>query len=294
MTIRKSMRSSCSRRCSICGAAFGLVADTWEVILEPDRTRSWSGRQIGEAIVAAARRLRANGFATTFVAPSCANAAKSVEYFDALSKVPGAVEQLAEISYHRYAGVSEDSLRLLASRSEGSRRGTAMLEKIGASYQELHADLKIANALELAAVHVGLPRKRQRGAIFHDLFRRRQDRDAARYTDPISGAVPCPCQAGSPPGRCFQRLTTVRPIGIPEYRWRSGCCYQGGRSWDIRGAWTAGWPIPGFIYDGDDRQRRSKRRRIRSGEPYRTSIPAAGVLTIAPAPEASATAAIRS
>ncbi|MGH9372490.1 MAG: glycoside hydrolase family 30 beta sandwich domain-containing protein [Vicinamibacterales bacterium] len=144
---------------------FGLVADTWEAILEPDKTASWSGRQVGEAIVAAARRLRAHGFATKFVAPSCANMGTSATYFDEISKVPGAIEELAELSYHRYAGVSERSLRALASRATEHGLGTAMLEKIGASYPELHADLKIGNASSWQQFTLAYP-ERDNGAQY--------------------------------------------------------------------------------------------------------------------------------
>lgn len=41
---------------------YGWTPDAWEVILEPDNVTQWNGTLIGQAIVAAAARLQANGF----------------------------------------------------------------------------------------------------------------------------------------------------------------------------------------------------------------------------------------
>ena len=42
---------------------YGLIPDAFEVILEPENTDDWRGREIGLGLVAAAKRLRRAGFA---------------------------------------------------------------------------------------------------------------------------------------------------------------------------------------------------------------------------------------
>lgn len=125
---------------------YGWVPDAVEVILEPDHGRVWSGRLIGRAIVATARRLAEHGLEPEFIAPStkCTNAA--VGFTSEILGVPGAAELLSELSYHRYCGVSERALTRIAllGREHGLR--TAMLEHIGSGHESLHQDLKLANA----------------------------------------------------------------------------------------------------------------------------------------------------
>ncbi|RMD85614.1 MAG: hypothetical protein D6815_01495 [Candidatus Dadabacteria bacterium] len=123
---------------------YGLVPDTWEVILEPDNVPQWSGTAIGQAIVAAAARLTQAGFPAQFVAPSTTNMGNALSYFDAIVAVPGAATYLAELSYHRYAGVSVANLEAIAQRAVTYGVRTAMLEHIGSGYDDLHDDLEIA------------------------------------------------------------------------------------------------------------------------------------------------------
>ena len=121
---------------------YGLVPDYWEPVLEP-ATRRWPGRHLGEAIVAAAARLREEGFGQVkFIAPSTVGMATALEYYDAMSTVPGARELVAELSYHRYRRVSSGALRAIGEHAN-ARVHTAMLEKIGAGYDQLHDDLDI-------------------------------------------------------------------------------------------------------------------------------------------------------
>ena len=125
---------------------YGLVPDSWEVILEPDNTDFWRGRQIGESMVAAAARLEELGFGTPFVAPSNTHMGRAVSYFDDLAEDDAALQLLSELSYHRYGGVSDANLRSIAERSKRFGIHAAMLEHIGSGYEDLHKDLKIANA----------------------------------------------------------------------------------------------------------------------------------------------------
>ena len=124
---------------------YGFVPDAWEMILEPDNS-AWNGTHIGNCILAAAARLEANGFAPKFIAPSTTNMGNAISYFDAMSQAMSAKnvsKYLAEISYHRYSGVSDSNLQTIASRALQYGINTAQLEHIGSGYQDLHKDLKI-------------------------------------------------------------------------------------------------------------------------------------------------------
>jgi uncharacterized protein (TIGR03437 family) len=122
---------------------YKLVPDSWEVILEPDNTSQWRGAEIGAAIAAAARRLRSAGFTPRFVAPSTTNMSNAAAYFDEAALVPGALDAIGELSYHRYGGVSEIALREIAERATRYGVTTAMTEHIGSDYQDLQQDLKV-------------------------------------------------------------------------------------------------------------------------------------------------------
>jgi len=124
-------------------AKYNLVPDAWEVILEPDTGAAWSGQQIGQAIAAAGTRLKAEGIALRFIGPSTTNMTNAISYFDQMIAVPGALEYLSELSYHRYGGVSALSLQEIAARGVKHKLQTSMLEHIGSSYEDLHEDLKI-------------------------------------------------------------------------------------------------------------------------------------------------------
>ncbi|NIR61214.1 MAG: hypothetical protein GWO02_17785, partial [Gammaproteobacteria bacterium] len=126
---------------------YGLRPDTWEVILEPDTddaSQNWDGRQIGRLIAAAGRRLDEAGYATRFIAPSTTNMANAPHYFDGILDTPGAVERIAELSYHRYSGVSGDAFRAITARKREHGIQTSMLELwFGwGDYNVLHQDLE--------------------------------------------------------------------------------------------------------------------------------------------------------
>jgi uncharacterized repeat protein (TIGR01451 family) len=124
---------------------YGIVPNTWEVILEPDNC-AWSGSQIGNAIVAAANRLKAAGFANPrFVAPSNTDVAKAITYFDQLIAVPGVHQYLEEFSYHRYGSANTTNIQTVASRGQQYGINTAMLEYMFADYRNLHEDLTVGN-----------------------------------------------------------------------------------------------------------------------------------------------------
>lgn len=112
-------------------AKYNLVPDTWEVILEPDYTTGthWDGQKIGQIIVATAQRFAANGFGSTkFIAPSAWSMANASDLFNGIAGVSGAVSKMAEISYHRYAGVTPSALSSLTQKAQNNGLGLSMLE----------------------------------------------------------------------------------------------------------------------------------------------------------------------
>jgi uncharacterized protein (TIGR03437 family) len=124
---------------------YGFVPDAMEIILEPDTNADWTAAQIGNCLVAAGNRLRANGFNPDFVAPSCTDMFNSLPYFDQLIQIPGVTQFISEVSYHRYGGTSNTALQGFASRAAQYKIDTSHLELIGATQHDLHDDLTIAN-----------------------------------------------------------------------------------------------------------------------------------------------------
>lgn len=123
---------------------YGLVPDALEIILEPD-VAEWSPRPTGEALVAAAERLRAAGYEPDVIAPSHSGMAGSVSFFDEMIQVDGVLDELTDLSYHRYRGVSDQALSDIADRAENHGLRTGMLEHIGSGHEDLHDDLTVAN-----------------------------------------------------------------------------------------------------------------------------------------------------
>lgn len=125
---------------------YGLVPDYWEMILEPDNsTPLGNGTLIGQALVATAAKLAAAGFHPMFIAPSTMQASNAPTYFAEMQAVPGAPALVTQLSYHRY-GVPPTPSVLAAIAQLALQYGlqTAMLERIGATYQDLQDDLEKA------------------------------------------------------------------------------------------------------------------------------------------------------
>lgn len=119
---------------------YGLTPDAIEVVLEADNA-GWSGIQLGEAIVATGNRLKALGVLPAFIAPSTASLSSGIKLFDQMIQIPGVTSYLSEFSYHRYGAVTEEGLRGVENRALRYGIDTSHLERIGATYENLHQDL---------------------------------------------------------------------------------------------------------------------------------------------------------
>jgi hypothetical protein len=122
---------------------YGWTPDAVEIVLEPDNDALWSGVQVGHALVAAGDRLAAAGFRPDFIAPSNANMANTITWFDEVVAVPRATQYLTDLAYHRYWGVNDGDLEAIQARAQAYGLRTSMLEHIGSGYQDLHQDLTV-------------------------------------------------------------------------------------------------------------------------------------------------------
>ncbi len=145
---------------------FGFVPDAVEIILEPDSGTGWTGKEIGNVMVATANRLQKHNFRPGFVVPSTKRMDAATVFFDQIAEVPGALEHVKEISYHRYGGVSTQALEEIADRALKYEKQTSMLEKIGADYEALHADLKIGRNSAWQQYTIGFPNEPDNGAQY--------------------------------------------------------------------------------------------------------------------------------
>ncbi|MGH8509367.1 MAG: hypothetical protein ACREVH_11720 [Gammaproteobacteria bacterium] len=125
---------------------YDMTPDAFEVILEPDNSDYWRGREIGLGMVATAKRLKEAGFSPKFIAPSTAAAIAAPEYLDEMLAVPHAADIVSTFSYHRYDSLTAAlALPQILERARKFGRETAMLEYLTGGAEELHADLTEAN-----------------------------------------------------------------------------------------------------------------------------------------------------
>lgn len=123
---------------------YGIEPDIFEIILEPDNTEHWRGKQIGEGMMAALARLTKLGFHPQVTAPSTASTHLASSYFDELIAVPGVRGVLSTFSYHRYSPKPNLSLPGIAERARANKLQTAMLEHTTGGQRELVEDLTLA------------------------------------------------------------------------------------------------------------------------------------------------------
>jgi hypothetical protein len=127
---------------------WGLVPDALEVVLEPDRVKEWTPERLGMAMAAVGPRLAGAGFTSRLIAPSVTDATHFGPWLDGIAAVPGAADNLWEMSYHRYLGGKPDVLAGIAARGAAMGLPTGMLEFFNGkgTYKVIHSDLKIADA----------------------------------------------------------------------------------------------------------------------------------------------------
>lgn len=126
---------------------YGFVPDAVEVLLEPENSPEWNPELLGQAIATMTARLKAEGFSPRVIAPSVTDARNAVPWITEISKVPGAMENLKELSYHRYRGGQRQVIEKIGATAEALGLETSMLELWfdKATDQVLYSDLVAGN-----------------------------------------------------------------------------------------------------------------------------------------------------
>lgn len=145
---------------------YGFVPDAVEVVLEPDNHTGWTATNLGQAIVATAKRLQAHNFKPAFIAPSTTNAANAPTFIDEIANIPGAMDFITEFSYHRYSSGSDQVIEQIVQRAKKYNKQTAMLEWIGADYETLHKDLKVGNNSAWQQFTLAFPAEKDNGGAY--------------------------------------------------------------------------------------------------------------------------------
>ncbi len=125
---------------------YGITADALELCNEPENT-SWSGTQLGQALVAVKARLEAAGYTgLNYIGPSTSAVMHAKRYADPLLAVPGAAAALTTLAWHRYDQPTTAAIAALDTYAK-SKKGlkTNMSEWIDATADTLLEDLTVGN-----------------------------------------------------------------------------------------------------------------------------------------------------
>ncbi|MCK0104300.1 carboxypeptidase-like regulatory domain-containing protein [Pseudohalocynthiibacter sp. F2068] len=122
---------------------YGVVPDALEIILEPDNTDHWRGRQIAQAALAVKPRLAAEGFYPRLIGPSTAQARRTMRFFDEMQGTSNIRGLFDTLSYHRYDKNASQVLSAITEAARVNGLETAMLEYTRGSVDHLFDDLLI-------------------------------------------------------------------------------------------------------------------------------------------------------
>jgi hypothetical protein len=127
----------------------GWVPDAVEIILEPDSgwNELWTPTKVANCLLATQKRLAKRGWHPRFIIPSVTNCPNGPNWYNGIKRAnPAVLAFVDEFSYHRYGACTDSALAANKAAAEADGNRLAMTEFIGATYQELHKDLK-ANAV---------------------------------------------------------------------------------------------------------------------------------------------------
>lgn len=124
----------------------GVTPNAFEIILEPDNTADWRGKEIAAGLLSVDRRLTKSGFAPKYIAPSTSRTFRTLPYFEAFAGNKEALRKLSTLAYHRYDPKrARRNLPKIRDRAEWYDLETAMLELTYATIDVLIEDLTIGN-----------------------------------------------------------------------------------------------------------------------------------------------------
>ena len=123
-----------------------LTPDAFEIILEPDNTADWRGKEIAAGLLSVDRRLAKSGFTPDYIAPSTSRTFRALPYFDDFARNKEALSKLSALAYHRYDPKrARRNLPKIRARAEHNNLETAMLELTYGTIDVLIEDLTLAN-----------------------------------------------------------------------------------------------------------------------------------------------------
>ena len=139
---------------------YGFVPNGLEIFLEPDNGETQvTPAELAAMTVAVRNRLVAAGYAKPIItAPSTVAAPTAEPYYLSMKAAnPLAVSYIDEIGYHRYLQIDNIGLAALRAIAEVEGKKTAMTEFGGATYQDLHNDLKVGKVSAWEQYALGYP-----------------------------------------------------------------------------------------------------------------------------------------
>lgn len=139
---------------------YGFVPDALEIFLEPDNdAASVTPSEMAAMIIAARNRLVTAGYPKPYItAPSTVSGPQARPFYLSLKSAnPTAASYIDEIGYHRYVNISDSDLLLLRNQAESDGKKTAMSEFGGATYLDLHSDLKTGKVSVWEQYALGFP-----------------------------------------------------------------------------------------------------------------------------------------
>jgi hypothetical protein len=148
---------------------YGWVPDSWMIINEPDQNqwRSGGGTLLGNVIRAAGNQLVARGFTPHFILPGTSAAGAVAFYYDNAKAVAGAAQHIKGIDYHRYDNPSDSVLQAIGTRALNDNIQSGMTERVGATYVELHNDLKFGRCSYWEQFTLAYPLSADNGAQYY-------------------------------------------------------------------------------------------------------------------------------
>ena len=128
---------------------YGILPDSWEIVLEPGYVSpSWNGSRIADATTRTSAILRQNGYTPYLILPSSSCGLNTaIGMFNNVLSANGGNKpaDMREFAYHRYCTPASSDFTQLKSIMNTHNVASSMLEKGGASYIQLHQDLKVGN-----------------------------------------------------------------------------------------------------------------------------------------------------
>ncbi len=89
---------------------YGVTPAAVDVVNEPDVGNRWGGADIGDAMVAAGRRLEKSGYRPAFMAPSPMDRGRALPMLADMLRAKDAERYIRMVTYHCYADSGRDSL----------------------------------------------------------------------------------------------------------------------------------------------------------------------------------------